>query len=440
MIGANCTLRQGVTIGNREDDGPAPVLEDDVELGAYAQVLGGDPDRPGGEGRGDERGPPRRPARARSPSASRRGSSSGPRPIRSNPRGRPTDESRPDRRRAHRPPAPGLPPRAARASRSPASATCRGRWPSRPPSGSASRRGTPTTGRCSTRSGPTWSTSPPRRPRTIPWRWPRSTPGPTSSWRSRRPSPSTSSTPWSATPRARGRSLVEDYNYLYNGATRKILGLIESGEFGEVTHVEVFICLDILGEGSAFADPNAPHPCLSMAGGAIADFLTHLACLAHAFVGPHRKVSTSWSKRSRGPLPLGRDAGPGGGRAGDGAARLQRPHPARRLLAPGLRDEDAGDGRPVRDPAARSAGSGAAPSRSGRCSTAWTRRRPSGGRRSGRSAGSSTAARAPTKGSGPCWRETYRALGSGREPPITPRQVVEVNRLVADLTAEEYQL
>jgi serine O-acetyltransferase len=41
VIGANCTLRQGVTIGNREEGGPAPVLEDDVELGAYAQVLGG---------------------------------------------------------------------------------------------------------------------------------------------------------------------------------------------------------------------------------------------------------------------------------------------------------------------------------------------------------------------------------------------------------------
>ena len=40
-IGANCTLRHGVTIGNRHDDGPVPVLEDDVELGAYAQVLGG---------------------------------------------------------------------------------------------------------------------------------------------------------------------------------------------------------------------------------------------------------------------------------------------------------------------------------------------------------------------------------------------------------------
>jgi serine O-acetyltransferase len=41
VIGANCTLRQGVTIGNREAGGPVPVIEDDVEFGAYAQVLGG---------------------------------------------------------------------------------------------------------------------------------------------------------------------------------------------------------------------------------------------------------------------------------------------------------------------------------------------------------------------------------------------------------------
>lgn len=40
-IGARCTLRQGVTIGNRVEGGPVPVLGDDVELGAYAQVLGG---------------------------------------------------------------------------------------------------------------------------------------------------------------------------------------------------------------------------------------------------------------------------------------------------------------------------------------------------------------------------------------------------------------
>jgi serine O-acetyltransferase len=40
-IGARCTMRQGVTIGNRHAGGPVPVLEDDVDLGAYAQLLGG---------------------------------------------------------------------------------------------------------------------------------------------------------------------------------------------------------------------------------------------------------------------------------------------------------------------------------------------------------------------------------------------------------------
>ncbi len=40
VLGANCTLRQGVTIGNRRDDGPVPRLGDNVEVGAYAQILG----------------------------------------------------------------------------------------------------------------------------------------------------------------------------------------------------------------------------------------------------------------------------------------------------------------------------------------------------------------------------------------------------------------
>ena len=40
-MGANCTMRQGVTIGNREEGGPVPVVEDEVDFGAYAQVLGG---------------------------------------------------------------------------------------------------------------------------------------------------------------------------------------------------------------------------------------------------------------------------------------------------------------------------------------------------------------------------------------------------------------
>lgn len=41
VIGSNCTLRQGVTIGNRHEGGPAPTVGDNVEFGAYAQVFGG---------------------------------------------------------------------------------------------------------------------------------------------------------------------------------------------------------------------------------------------------------------------------------------------------------------------------------------------------------------------------------------------------------------
>ena len=40
VLGANCTLRQGVTIGCIGEEGPAPTIGDNVEFGAYAQVLG----------------------------------------------------------------------------------------------------------------------------------------------------------------------------------------------------------------------------------------------------------------------------------------------------------------------------------------------------------------------------------------------------------------
>jgi serine O-acetyltransferase len=40
-LGANCTLRQGTTIGSQVEGGPLPVLEDDVDIGAYGQILGG---------------------------------------------------------------------------------------------------------------------------------------------------------------------------------------------------------------------------------------------------------------------------------------------------------------------------------------------------------------------------------------------------------------
>src|SRR5262249_56603406 len=70
-----------------------------------------------------------------------------------------------------------------------------------------------------------------------------------------------------------------------------------------VVHVEVMLCLDITGP-VGFGDPNAPHPALVLPGGAIGDFLPHLASLAHLFAGPHRKVHTLWSSRRDSPLPF----------------------------------------------------------------------------------------------------------------------------------------
>jgi predicted dehydrogenase len=232
----------------------------------------------------------------------------------------------------------------------------------------------------------------------------------------------------------RGRVLVEDYNYLFNDATRAILGLITGGDFGAVTHVEVLICLDILGKGSPFADPNMPHPCLSMAGGAIADFLTHLAALAHLFVGPHRSVQTVWSKRSKvcpllpsdefralidaeqGTAVLGFSANtqPDAfwlrvyGEKMQAVANLfetrltierQRggPKPLTPLLN-GLREA-----RDVR-----------------RAALGSLRRKLSGGP-------------GAYEGLWDLLARTYRALTAGTEPPITPWQILAVNRLVSDL-------
>jgi predicted dehydrogenase len=100
-----------------------------------------------------------------------------------------------------------------------------------------------------------------------------------------------------------GRHVVEDHNYVFNQAPQEILRRIDSGQFGAVTHVEVSICLDILGP-TGFADPNSQHPALTLTGGAIADFLPHLASLAHRFVGTHQTVHTIWTKRKESPLPF----------------------------------------------------------------------------------------------------------------------------------------
>jgi len=97
-------------------------------------------------------------------------------------------------------------------------------------------------------------------------------------------------------------ALTEDYNYVFNHATREIARWVEAGTLGAVVHVEVMMSLNLFGPGG-FADPNAPHPTLTLAGGALADFLPHLASLAHRFIGAHRRAHAIWTKRRPSILP-----------------------------------------------------------------------------------------------------------------------------------------
>jgi predicted dehydrogenase len=96
----------------------------------------------------------------------------------------------------------------------------------------------------------------------------------------------------------RGLHLVEDYNYVFNRRVREARDAVAAGDFGDLVHVEVLIALDIFGPGSAYLDPATNRSFQDMAGGPVADFLPHLASVAHAFVGPHVTTATSWMKTS----------------------------------------------------------------------------------------------------------------------------------------------
>ena len=236
----------------------------------------------------------------------------------------------------------------------------------------------------------------------------------------------------------RDRVVIEDYNYLFNDSTRKIFALMASGEFGAVTHVEVLICLDILGKGSPFADPNAPHPCLTMSGGAIADFLTHLASLAHAFVGPHRSAQTVWSKRGRGASPLPSDEFRALVDAERGTAVLgfsantqpdafwlrvygEKMQAVANLFETRLTvDRLRGGPKPL------------VPLINGLHESRDVRRSALGSLRRKLSGGPGAY-----EGLWDLLARTYQALGTGSEMPVTRRQIVEVNRLVSDLKPKD---
>lgn len=240
--------------------------------------------------------------------------------------------------------------------------------------------------------------------------------------------------------RSQKRILIEDYNYLFNSQVQRIMQLVDSGAFGQIVHLEGMISLQIGAPDSPFVDPNVPHPLSAMTGGAIADFLPHLASLAHLFLGEHRAVRTIWRKHGDNPVLLA-DEFRALVDAEHGAAVLgfsARAQPETFLLqVHGTRMRAAANLFETRLTVERVRGvpnpllpllnglEEARQMRRGAYSSLW------------RKLGGGPGA---YEGLWELLRRTYRAVEAGSEPPVSPSAVRAVNRLVRDLTQQEYRL
>lgn len=232
------------------------------------------------------------------------------------------------------------------------------------------------------------------------------------------------------------RVLIEDYNYLFNAPVQHIVSLAQSGDLGEIVHVEVILCLEL-----AESNPSAGYVRgardRSTPGGAIGDFLPHLASLAHCFAGPHRAVRSHWSKGSVSSSVAWAEFRAAVA-AERGTAMLAfsthaqpdtfwlRVHGTRLRVTADLYDmslvvDRLGDGpRPI--------------------ATVCNRLRQARDLRRTALRGffkKLTDGRGIYDGLWSLLTRTYAALQSGTAPPISPRQIAEVNDLVAALTAEE---
>ena len=96
---------------------------------------------------------------------------------------------------------------------------------------------------------------------------------------------------------ARNVRLIENHNYRFNDEIMAIQDLINAGELGAVSEVDIRMALQIRDEGGRFADENNPHPIHQMPAGVIHDFITHFSYLANLLSGSAdwQRISAAWS-------------------------------------------------------------------------------------------------------------------------------------------------
>jgi predicted dehydrogenase len=104
-----------------------------------------------------------------------------------------------------------------------------------------------------------------------------------------------------------GCVLMEDQNFRFHSSIRRISDLLRSGQLGDVVALDIVLAVNIVAPGNPYIDHNVPHYSLALRGGAIGDFLTHIAYLTYMFTGSMIDMRTTWTKRV-GDSPLPADA------------------------------------------------------------------------------------------------------------------------------------
>ncbi len=107
-----------------------------------------------------------------------------------------------------------------------------------------------------------------------------------------------------AAARRHGVRLVPNHNYLFKPSVRRARGLVDSGEIGDVVHVETYYGLS--DEAEAFGS-RAAHWSQRLPGGVFTNFLPHVVYLQDAFLGGIESVggvATATGGRSEPPSEL----------------------------------------------------------------------------------------------------------------------------------------
>ena len=247
---------------------------------------------------------------------------------------------------------------------------------------------------------------------------------------------------WAAA-QAADRRLVEDHNYRFNGPVLAIERMVAAGTLGTVYEVDVRMALAVRGEGSRYMDACLPHPSHRLPCGVLHEFVSHLCYLALRFMPaadrPFDRVAAAWSKHAADPLFKHDDldalvisggvharlrfTSHSGPDAFELTVRGSKGWVQTDLFQPHLRTVKPRPGGKQLSPLINQFANGVDLARS-----------------SVRGLRNKVMQRTPYEGLGTFLGQTYAALSTGAEPPVTFADMDGVSRLIDALLAADNQI